>query len=924
VKGLAFDWQRMYGENRPRRISLPTYPFARERYWAEIQALQPMHLATGGILHPLLHRNTSSFSVQRFSTRFSGEEFFLADHVVRGMRVLPGVAQLEMACQAAGKAIDEPCRLQLKNVAWMRPLTVDADGLDVQIALVPRDAGDIGFEIFSNTEDGDAVLYSQGSVIAGAVMEADAKAVHDLAALRQQCNVSQMSDAQCYALFEQMGLHYGHAFRNLVELFVGSRQVLARIALPTAMRMDDYVLHPGLLDAALQAAIGLTGMADGSAEPALWLPVGLRSLDVLAPCTSRMWAFVRPSGGTVDDASQVLDVDLCDEAGVVCVRLGQLELRVSATLAESGTAWQTLLARPMWEVQLAGTETTSGRAFARHVVLLCGLAATDADRVQARMPEAVCVTLAANQDLASAYAAAAETLLEQVQSLNSQPGQHLIQVAVPGHGKGLMMMGLVGMLRTAQRENPRIVGQLISVEAGQDVAKALHDDRHGDESQLRYVDGIREVSRWTELTDTTAENPPWRAQGVYLITGGAGGLGLIFAREIARQATGATLILTGRSSRTESIEARLAELEALGAAAHYRQLDVGDRDAVVQCLRETAETFGALHGILHSAGVLRDSFMLKKTREELHAVLNAKVAGTLHLDEASRDMPLDCFICFSSLAGVLGNLGQADYAAANAFMDAFAHHRAELVAQGQRRGRTLSVNWPLWDEGGMQVDAATRQYLLQETGMAPLRSASGCAALAHAWSSGLPQVLVVEGRLDRLRATLLKEASSQPEAAAAAPDDAPPIAADLHEQTVRHLVRLLSGTFKLPAHMIDANSALEAYGIDSVMVMDLTLKLERSFGPLPKTLFFEYQSINALADYFLQNHHAGLIDLLGDKPAVVMPVPAARPHGKQAGVSAIRHRSRFDWCGADARANEIAIIGLSGRYPQAGNLEEFW
>ena len=92
------------------------------------------------------------------------------------------------------------------------------------------------------------------------------------------------------------------------------------------------------------------------------------------------------------------------------------------------------------------------------------------------------------------------------------------------------------------------------------------------------------------------------------------------------------------------------------------------------------------------------------------------MAGLVNLDEASKDIALDCFICFSSISAQ-GNIGQADYAAANAFMDAYAGYRNTLVALKQRHGQTLSINWPLWAEGGMQVDAVTEQMLMQNTGM---------------------------------------------------------------------------------------------------------------------------------------------------------------------------------------------------------------
>ncbi|MCP4685353.1 MAG: SDR family NAD(P)-dependent oxidoreductase, partial [bacterium] len=205
---------------------------------------------------------------------------------------------------------------------------------------------------------------------------------------------------------------------------------------------------------------------------------------------------------------------------------------------------------------------------------------------------------------------------------------------------------------------------------------------------------------------------------VYLITGGAGGLGLIFAKEIAQKTKNATLILTGRSELSEERRAKLEELEALGVKAKYRAVDVCDKKAVEGLIREIKKDFGSLNGIVHSAGVIKDNFILKKSKEEFKAVLAPKVEGVTNLDQAAKELDhLDFFVLFSSGAGATGNAGQADYATANAFMDAFAKYRNSLPGS-KRTGQTLSINWPLWREGGMGVDAATEKMMKESMGMA--------------------------------------------------------------------------------------------------------------------------------------------------------------------------------------------------------------
>src|SRR5262249_54442278 len=159
-----------------------------------------------------------------------------------------------------------------------------------------------------------------------------------------------------------------------------------------------------------------------------------------------------------------------------------------------------------------------------------------------------------------------------------------------------------------------------------------------------------------------------------------GGLGILFAKEILEQTREAKVILTGRSALNAEKQAQLGQLSPQPNRVSYRQLDLGDLNEVQQLMVAIKAEYGQLNGILHSAGMIADSFILKKTSAQFREVLAPKVIGTCNLDLASQDEKLDFFVLFSSLAGALGNLGQADYAAANGFMDQFAAYRNALVA----------------------------------------------------------------------------------------------------------------------------------------------------------------------------------------------------------------------------------------------------
>jgi acyl transferase domain-containing protein len=212
----------------------------------------------------------------------------------------------------------------------------------------------------------------------------------------------------------------------------------------------------------------------------------------------------------------------------------------------------------------------------------------------------------------------------------------------------------------------------------------------------------RWVRHWRRVRPPAGAASPLRQAGVYLITGGLGGVGLAIARHLAR-AAGARLVLLGRTPlppREEwpahRIGAAVLELESLGAEVMTLAADVTDAGDLRRAVAAMRERFGALHGVVHAAGVAGGGILLTRTPEAAAAVLAPKVAGTRALAAALEGLDLDFLALFSSILGSTGAIGQIDYAAANAYLDAFAQARA---AAGD--ARTVSIDWDLWREVGM-------------------------------------------------------------------------------------------------------------------------------------------------------------------------------------------------------------------------------
>ncbi|MGW3962958.1 type I polyketide synthase [Amycolatopsis sp. NPDC005003] len=271
---------------------------------------------------------------------------------------------------------------------------------------------------------------------------------------------------------------------------------------------------------------------------------------------------------------------------------------------------------------------------------------------------------------------------------------------------------LHGFVRTLPLEEPGTVAKLVELggDVGEDeLAEEIRDWR----SEIVALRGDR---RWIEVErpyrPRPAAMPALRDGGVYLLTGGLGGLGIEVAKSLARTGLGPRLVLLGRTGldphatdeRTERVRAGLDEIEDLGASYEVVTADVADPSALRVALDDTTATLGPVSGVFHLAGVAGDGMVQFRTREQIDAVLAPKVAGTLALAEAFGGRPpLDFFVTFSSTAAVRGLRGSGDYAAANAFLDAYAN-----AGQAPSR-RVLSINWPAWNTVGMAVPGLLRE-----------------------------------------------------------------------------------------------------------------------------------------------------------------------------------------------------------------------
>jgi acyl transferase domain-containing protein/acyl carrier protein len=402
---------------------------------------------------------------------------------------------------------------------------------------------------------------------------------------------------------------------------------------------------------------------------------------------------------------------------------------------------------------------------------------------------------------------------------------------------------------------------------------------HGSDPVVAY----RGAHRWTQvfeqikLDESQQGNRRLREGGVYLITGGLGGFGLSFAKYLAQQAH-AKLVLVGRAALpgreewTEWLSTHDAEdetslkikevlaLEAEGAEVSIESADVADIKRMREVLAHARKRFGRIDGVIHTAGVAAGGLIELKESQAVAAVFAPKVLGTLVLDELLKETPLDFFIICSSLASLLGGVGQADYVAANSFMDAFAYQR-----NLKGSAFTASILWDTWQQVGMAANTAVPSGLEKEReeslkqGISPQEGADVLGRILSRSTSSRVIVSTKDFNLRVLRSRLVKVVEDRPET------KSKPLSQTAHQrpelakaylaprdETEQSLVEIWEELFGI--HGIGVDDDFIELGGHSLLAMQLLSRIRETFQvEIVLRTLFESPTVAGLASFITQN-----------------------------------------------------------------------
>ena len=822
--GTPLDW---YPRPPARPVTLPTYAFQRRRYWLDAGTTETRAEGTG---HPLLG---TALETTDGTILFSGKVSrrtgrWITDHVVHGANLLPGTAFLEMALAAAAHV----GRDHLAELTLLAPLVIPVDGeITLQVSVdPPAEDGARALVIHSRTtESDDAAIWTRHVEATISEIPDDDTAPPMPPVGGPPADAAPIDVDERYRLLDAVGYGYGPAFRGLRALARRDNEFFVDAALPDAVDDAGFGIHPALLDAVLHP---LAPLDAGSIR----LPFTWRGVTAHAPVRGPVRARLTPTGP--DEAA----LTLTDAAGGPVLTVASLVLRPieAATLRAAGGGRDGMY-RLDW-VRPAATETSA-------------VDRNSADPIPFDVPVVEPTPAGVRTALASTLDRVREWLADEDGGTLTVRTRRAVVVTPEDAVIDPAAAAVWGLVRAAQAEHP---GRLLLL----DTDGSPHGVLPQGEPQVAVRAGTASVPRLTPVAPDT-DTPPWNPEGTVLITGAGGVLAGLLARHlVTRHGVGHLLLISRGPVDTTA-------LTALGARVTSVACDVADREALARALAGVPVDH-PLTAVIHAAGVADDGLLEKLTEEQFERVLRPKLDGAWNLHDLTAHADLSAFILFSSVAGLFGAAGQANYAAANASLDALAQLRhAEGLA-------ATSLAWGMWEPStgvSGHLDAADHARIARG-GILPLATSAGLDLFDAATGSDhalLSLVALDRSRLDvtdspaplrglarppRRRADRATAASRRDAADSLAARFAVLDAAGRRE-LVHDLVRAqVAAVLGHTDTDLDTDRTFRELGFDSLTGMELRGKLTATTDlRLPATLVFDHPTPDALAAHL----HARLL-----------------------------------------------------------------
>ncbi len=880
LKGIPIDWASFDKSYARKKVTLPNYPFQRERYWLEaLTSKKKPHFAREA--HPLLGEAIPMPTEEKLFRNEMDLDFlpFLKDHQVFDTILFPGAGFVELLHAAGVKLFDDQT-FTIDHLIIEQPLALDKS-MPIELFAQPEDDGYTA-SIYSIHEK-NLVLHAKAALQATSPLTASPLDWEGLRTLCQQ----PIDIIDLYKKYDALGLHYGQSFQTIRKIWTGDKEFIAEV---------EGEASPALLDGCLQT-LAITIKEQFESGASVYLPYEIDHLI----CYAELGKSVRIHGKLVQstDTSITADLEIFSYSGNRIMTIEGFHARkTDRSHLKQLLSKQTGVETSAWFYQFSwqpkALEKIKGELKGLWwIVSEDAQEGIEAKRIKPEqavselgenIPEHVLWFLAGQNSLKDIL-----EFVQTIEKLEKKPQLFFITQGIQPIGPitDLDHATFNGFFKTLKLEIPSLNTRHIDLVPHEKwpLEELLADDS---EDQVAYRQGIRYVPRLVKEIKPVEKTLEMDTKGSYLITGGLGALGLLCAKWLVEKGA-KHLVLMGRRASPS--------IEIPGAVIETAAVDVSDSAAVDALIQKYGNDWPELKGVIHTAGVLDDGILSSQNWSRFEKVFAPKVQGSWNLHASTLNKPLDFFILFSSVASSLGSPGQINYASANSYMDALAYYRQDKGLPA------LSISWGPWSEVGLAAKLTERH---RASGFIAIKPQEGVKAFELALTQANPHVSIahIDWKKVSFKQAFLSEQVGFKGVEAAMlfqhlSDALPSERKDILTEYLQKTAGKILGVKELNSEQGFFDS-----GMDSLMAKELQTKLQLDMGDLhtfPSTLTFDYPSISKLSQYFEEK----VFPLLGIKTAIIQKVAPVKE--------------------VIESADQIAVIGLSCRFPGGANSPQaFW
>ncbi|MGC6177123.1 alpha/beta fold hydrolase [Lacrimispora sp. 38-1] len=906
--GYDVDWKVLnQGDNR-HRVSLPTYPFKKERYWLPFNSKEKFDNfdKKSSLIDSFDYQSYLDEGVI-FYKELSSKENIISDHVIDDKKIFPGVGYIEMAYQAAMQVLKNK-RLVFERVFWLHPLIVDGEKQKIYLVLRRTD-NKLVFEI-KNSHEAASTIYAKGELA-----EASDNSIQDecipIDEILNRCN-EKLNSAEIYQQYEKSGIRYGEFFKGITKVYRNSEEAIGSIKLPSGEGLDHYTLHPSLLDSALQT-ISCISKENGK----IYLPYVLGKLEIVRPLKTEMYAYVKPDG---KNSYKIL---VTDEYGNVCFKFSDYTFRESKRQPGHMFYGQTWKKVPVKEQDQVLNHDSNGTAF----IIYNNSSKKIAEKISLKYSDSINVKIgkqnirvsgnqweakADDQDaLAKIISQIGEIdtiyYLSGIQFCNVDSDDYksireiqeegvitlfrLIKALDDKHFitkiKELKIIinntqrvetenvilpnsaSISGFVKTLAKEYVNLKITLLDLDLMQTEDKDLETaiapvfyEPHNNAGELIVYREDRRYEKIIETVDLPKPgNSAFKQEGVYIIIGGLGGIGALLSRYLAASFH-AKMFLVGRSELDEKRKLLLEEIEKVGGMVSYYRADINDYNQMEKAVKEAKRIYGnQINAVFHSAIVPLDRSIHNMSETEFRSASDLKIYGSLVLHSLFKNDKLDFMAFFSSTSSQAGMPGQSNYVSGLNFMDNYAEYIEAKVSYPVK-----VINWGYWGIGSSEKEEFRKK--MQAQGIYAISADEGMEALERILGNEKRQTMVLKAGPKVLNQLGIKDKEALETDSNYNADhlDVFEKTGDSVEEGVDNFIKeMLSNILKCPADTIDNTTEFEEFGIDSILGFQILAELEKTFPGLPATLFLDYTNVKQLTRYFMDNYAEQVNEMFGVK-----------------------------------------------------------